>query len=236
MLLPNPDRGQYYPRMYRFGRIILSDEDQKALTATARSVHLLLRDLDELFEVVEPHAANAAAFGLKMRKLLILACTELEALWRAVLEANLYPLGERLTTEDYVKLRLPMRLSDYEIGLVDYPDYPKVAPFRVWSEAKPTASLPWYDAYNLVKHDKERNLNLASLGNCIAASAAVFIIAVAQFGDRHFVTRSQYPQRTFGLRRVPIFQPEEQYEAEGLEDRELTRASFPFPVSKSCAV
>ena len=42
-------------------------------------------------------------------------------------------------------------------------DMGELAPFALWEEARPTGSLAWYDAYNAVKHDRERNFSRATL-------------------------------------------------------------------------
>jgi hypothetical protein len=48
----------------------------------------LFDQMQDLFKCVEPSAANMQAFGDRIRELLILTCTEVEAGWRAVLEEN----------------------------------------------------------------------------------------------------------------------------------------------------
>jgi hypothetical protein len=51
------------------------------------ALRILHRKLDELFETIEPTAANARAFGHKIRDVLLLACMEVESSWTAVLTA-----------------------------------------------------------------------------------------------------------------------------------------------------
>jgi hypothetical protein len=56
------------------------------------------------------------------------------------------------------------------------------SPFRNWDKAAPTASLSWYDAYNGVKHDREREFERATLENLANGLAACAIMLMAQFG------------------------------------------------------
>jgi hypothetical protein len=137
----------------------------------------------EVFRSVEPSDANNSAYGDQIRSLLILACTEVESAWRAVLLANggAEP-RDRLSTEDYVKLAAPMRLREWRVKLARFPRYPSIAPFRDWTVEKPTQTLPWYDAYNQTKHDRETNLQRATLQHMIYAMCGVHVMLAAQFG------------------------------------------------------
>jgi len=118
------------------------------LQAAHVSSLLLFERLADVFKFVEPNERNACAYGHELRHLLIAACTEVEAGWRGVLGANGYT-GDRLRTNDYVKLNEPLRLHDWVVGLKAYPEFPPVAPFGSWSTSAPTQSLAWYEAYNV---------------------------------------------------------------------------------------
>jgi hypothetical protein len=145
-------------------------------------LRLLLEKLEALFETVQPGTANIQAYGHKIRETLLLACMEVESSWAAVLNANAYPKGGRLNTNDYVKLKGPMLLDGYELSLQLYPSFPKILPFQGWDASNPTSSLIWYDAYNKTKHDREVNLACATLENVVRAVGAAVVLFHAQFG------------------------------------------------------
>lgn len=42
-----------------------------------------------------------------------------------------------------------------------------LAPFSTWDSKQPTQSLQWYAAYNFTKHDREANLNKATLNDLV---------------------------------------------------------------------
>ena len=155
---------------------------QKA--ASLASARNLFAQLNEVFRYIEPSTTTKDTYGDQLRSLLILACTEVESAWKAVLSANSVTPPKKPTTKDYVKLLAPMRLAEWGIGLVSYPDYPDVKPFATWdaTEGKTTTSLPWYDAYNDTKHNREERLHRATLEHVIAAMVAVQVMYVAQFG------------------------------------------------------
>lgn len=184
--------GAYHPRMWRGGFDVehTPPADQRSLTACATAMAAHLTTLYDVFRVVEPHPTNDKCYGHLLRHVLILACTEVEASWVGVLRANNYPLTDRPSTSDYVKLHPVLRLDQWSATLLAYPDYPSVSPFQGWRKADPTKSLPWYNAYNSVKHDREKNLADATLRNAIVSCAAMLIMGAAQFGTVHWMHKS----------------------------------------------
>jgi hypothetical protein len=147
------------------------------------ALRLLLGKLQELFETIEPTMSNAGTHGHKIRNVLLLACMEVESSWSAVLKENGYTNNRDVfTTNDYVKLFQPMLLDGYEVHLQSYSSYPAFTPFAAWSQTNPTQSLAWYNAYNKTKHDREGNLDHATLEKAIHAVGAAVVMFYVQFG------------------------------------------------------
>jgi hypothetical protein len=173
--------GRYFPRMARGPEH--PPVDPEARSATRRIARGLFRRLQDIFDVVEPKDVHAEVFGQELRQLLILACTEVESSWQAILRENNYG-GDRWTTNDYVLLNRAMRLDEYTLTLGSHPSYGPITPFQAWTldPPGPTKSLPWYAAYNATKHNRELNLTNATLAHAISAVAAVHVLEAAQFG------------------------------------------------------
>jgi hypothetical protein len=138
----------------------------------------LREQLEKIFRTVQPVKSNFQTYGHDIRNLLILAATEVEAYWKGILTANGVPSG---STNEYVKLLPAMKLNEYAVQLPHYPWLP-VKPFKGWDAARPTKSLPWYDAYNAVKHDREADFARGTLLHAIEAVCACAILTAAQFG------------------------------------------------------
>ena len=117
------------------------------------------------------------------RNLLILACTEVETHWRGVLVANgAAQMSERLITSQYVKLNNAMKLDHYAVAFTNYPWLEPFKPYDGWgSTGRPTQELPWYDAYNATKHDRENSFSRATLRYVFEAISATAILVVAQY-------------------------------------------------------
>lgn len=153
--------------------------------------------IEALFRYVEPSKDNLSAYGHRIREVLILACMEVESAWRSILEANCSNKKTHYTTNDYSNLLEPLRLAEWSVSLKDYPHLGNHSPFHLWDKTKPTQSLVWYDAYNAVKHHREEKFAESSLGNVIAAAAALHIMNSAQFGPEIY-------SRFFGNQRSPF--------------------------------
>ena len=176
--------GQFFLRMWRPPGYVPREQlspNIKVLMQSSIAVELLIQRMQDLFITVEPERRNLSVFGHRIRELLLLACMEVEAAWTGVLKQHKF-INKRYSTNDYVKLLAPMCLADYEVTLRWYPDFPCFKPFGCWNDRRPTQSLYWYDAYNKTKHDRETNLQKATLVHAIHAVGGAVVMFCAQFG------------------------------------------------------
>jgi hypothetical protein len=207
--------GQYYRRMARPVKSLEGIGSYPDIASEAnfvgecRSSLLALMDmLNRICRTVHPVPANFAAFGHDIRNALILACTEVELHWRRVLTAN--GVNEPRNTGDYVALQRAMRLNEYAISFTSYPWLDPLIPFATWgSSPHTTRDLPWYDAYNGVKHDRENEFARGTLQRVFEAIAACVVMICAQFGWPHLVARTAGD--FFHFSRTPTWLPEEMY-------------------------
>lgn len=123
---------------------------------------------------------------------MILASTEVENYWqRHARDAGMLATRTRsLNTGDYVKLKDALFLAEYEVTLKPYSSITTIRPFAAWSSQNPTQSLPWYDAYNKTKHDRELHFQEASLLRCIEAVCAAIILFSVRYGPHSLVEGS----------------------------------------------
>ena len=218
--IPILQRGQCYRRIWRgptanflpgdSGPYLNETPFTHSFIGSLEQLESLFRNLGELFRVSHPAPDNLNSYGSAIRDLLILACTEVEAQWKAIaIENHLPPILKHFNTKDYVKLLPAMKLNEYGISLLRYPGNPFVFPFNNWNPADPTQSLDWYNAYNQVKHDREAHFKEATLGRAIYAVAACLVLLAAQFGEhnlRHFQLESP-----FHFQKIAHWEPKEWY-------------------------
>lgn len=162
----------------------LSSREFESQLSAKNAAASLYQELESVFRYMEPAEQNLKAYGHKLRELLILACTEVEANWRGILiENTASPDNSRqYKTTDYFKLKEPLRLGAWKIALKSYSKAPCCRPFSNWHKDKPTKTLEWYDAYNSVKHDRETMFPKATLLSVINALAGIHVLLEAQWG------------------------------------------------------
>lgn len=217
-------RGSYHPRVWRgIPPKHMLDEGYNGLPRDQTEDHIylestlaassLLEELTGLFRTVTPAPANDTAYGHRVRELLILACTEVEAAWRGIYTANRTSTKNSYSTKEYVRLKPLLKLDEWVVRLKDHPSYPEIAPFIGWNDADgmTTKSLSWYADYNAIKHNRENEFPKASMGSLIKAMAAVHVLQIAQWGPELFQRFHGNRYSAFETCKTPIYGPEEQY-------------------------
>lgn len=176
--------GEYYPGMARpvlwesLGRN--PDQSVEAMSRRASAsgqLHALIQQLEQICRVVHPKESNFQTYGHEIRNVLILACMELESQWKAILATH---RTKAENTTHYVKLCAAMKLAEYAVEFPYYPWMPERRPFEGWQHG--TKDLPWYGAYNSVKHNRDDHFPRASLDNAFDALTGFFVMLCAQYG------------------------------------------------------
>jgi hypothetical protein len=137
--------------------------------------HLLVQDFLRVCEFIEPVDAHLQVFSHRLYELLLRASTEFESLCREVLEAHGRGRSGNLKITDYVAIAPILELHRQRaIASFWRPVSVTLAPFEQWTPAN--VSLPWYQGYNAVKHNRNVEFFQATLGNVREATCSVFII------------------------------------------------------------
>lgn len=206
--------GEYYPRVYRpiFDnkkniRIPLLYETYLTYDS-AQQLKYLIEIQDSIFRTIHPHKDNFSCFGIAIRNLLFLSCTELEAQFTGVLKANGI-IKQRYTTHDFIKLEPIFKLKEYSVKFSNYPWFGNFSPFTNWSSKQPTKSLGWYDNYNSVKHDRYNEFKKGNLMSALMSIVGLAIILKAQFSHDEFIVKKL--GETFDFISIPKWIEEEQY-------------------------
>lgn len=157
-----------------------------------RALLLILRDLQNLFEFVEPSEEGRTAFSFRIHALLMRTCIEVEANFKAILYSNNFT-KKKTNIQDYRKIDVTHHLSSFLVVLPMWNgESPVFQPFKAWHqyrglEAKNgEAQLNWYSTYNKSKHDRQQDFKEANLGVLIEAVAGLLVLVSSQFKDVTF--------------------------------------------------
>lgn len=151
-----------------------------------RAFLLLQKDLQEIFDYIEPAADNLKCYSFRIHELLFRACVEVEANCRAILKENGYTKGDidYWKMKDYKKIEQSHRLSSFTVMLPVWDGKKNMRkPFESWSE---NGKLQWYDAYNSTKHDRHINFKEANFENMIDAISGLVVLLSSQFMGENY--------------------------------------------------
>lgn len=147
---------------------------------------LIQKDLQTLFDYIEPSDQNLNCYSYRIHELLTRTCIEVEANCKAILLENGYSKSGDLNMGDYRKINISHRLSSYEIGVPLWSGAKKVRkPFTGWLSAG--SSLAWYQAYNSTKHDRHNQFGKASFDNLIESVCGLVAILSSQFWVKTYI-------------------------------------------------
>jgi len=141
----------------------------------------------------------------------MLVCSELESQFRGILDSNnVKPLSERFTTKDYFKLKMIMKLAEFEVELERYPELGRFTPFLSWKLESPSKSLTWYFNYHLIKHDRKSNYESANLKSLLESLTGLYVLILAEYG-----VKEEYLDGVLGgyfkVTKAPLWEDREMY-------------------------
>jgi len=149
-----------------------------------RAFLLLLKDVQELFDYIEPADANLPCFSYRIHALLMRTCIEVEANCRAILSENRYDKVGWWNMEDYKKIDKSHRLSSYRVRFPLWDgERGDRMPYSSWDS---NGKLQWYDAYNKTKHDRLESFGAANFEHLTDAICGLVAVLAAQFHTEDF--------------------------------------------------
>lgn len=181
---------QGHPNAGYSGWAYLIDRDYaKSPDHYIRAFDLIQSDLQDLFQYIEPSPESSKTYSYKIHGLLMRTCIEVEANFKAILSENKYTPKlvngkPKLDMSIYQKVNTTHHLSSYEVLLPIWNGPRKIwKPFDAWNSG---GSLPWYQAYNASKHDRQEEFKKANLEHLVDAVAGLLVLLSSQFQTQNF--------------------------------------------------
>jgi hypothetical protein len=162
-----------------------------------RAFKIIQTDLIKCFEFIEPADNNIGVYSFRTHELLMRACMEVEANFKAILKENIFnpvyangskagqPRSEKSwNILDYKKINKTHRLSSYVVHIPIWSgSNGAIKPFEEWNSGN---SLSWYQAYNKSKHDRHNEFHHANFKNMIGAISGLLVLLSSQFRTESF--------------------------------------------------
>src|SRR3989337_3214548 len=120
------------------GKYMIHPEYAQSPSHYVRAFLLLLKDLQELFDYIEPADNNLTCYSYRIHSLLLRACVEFEANCKAILSENGYTKASDMNMRDYRKINETHRLSSYQVKIPYWNGTEDIrTPFSTWSTGNP---------------------------------------------------------------------------------------------------
>lgn len=156
---------------------------QAEMGSLVTTAHLIVRDLYEVFNYIEPCDANQNVYSHRIYELFLRTATEFESNCKGILRDNDYTKAERdMNIVDYFKIAFVAKLQDYKVNFERWGTHREFRPFAGWNQTS-QVPLTWYQEYNNVKHNRYTNFSKANLENLMSAVAGLLCILHAQIGE-----------------------------------------------------
>lgn len=166
------------------GRYVLDPDFANEPEHYIRAFLIILKDFLNLLDYVEPADNNLPTYSFRIHELLLRVSIEIEANFVAILSENGYTKTGNWTMLDYKKINKSHKLSSYEVKLPNWKGEKNIRkPFENW---KRDQSLPWWEAYNKSKHDRQTEFERATFENLTEAICGLVVVLSAQFEDNEF--------------------------------------------------
>lgn len=160
--------------------VFVNQAEMRSLVTTA---HLIIHDLYELFNYIEPSDNNISVYSHRIFELFLRTATEFESNCKSILMDNNYPKNvKKMDILDYYKIASVARLQEYRVIFHRWESVKEFKPFDNWNPAA-QAPLAWYQSYNTVKHNRYSHFIEANFGNLMNSIAGLLCILHAQCGD-----------------------------------------------------
>lgn len=151
-----------------------------------RAFLLIQADLQKLFEYIEPSDESVSTYSYRIHELLMRTCIEIEANFKAILSENKFTPDpkKKVNIDVYKKVNKTHHLSSYQVVLPIWNGASRIwKPFEQWKFDK---ALPWYQAYNASKHDRQEHFKKANLEMLIMSVSGLLLLISSQFGTQDF--------------------------------------------------
>jgi hypothetical protein len=135
------------------------------------------RLLIDFLQLVPYDIHNKTVWSPKLVTIILEACSQLDSLYKSEANLSKYLKSKRLDIKDYFK-HFGDRVSSQ--WLVFWGQEPEILkPFESWLNVNEYQSLPWWDVYNNLKHDRLLHHGEATL-ECAVSSLAGLFISIAR--------------------------------------------------------
>lgn len=117
---------------------------------------------------------NGKTFSNEFAKLLLLSASEFEVIAKDLCAESGHAVYDKANIKEISEtvLLLYPNIINTKIST----PYQVIKPLATWSITETQFGIPWWHAYNKVKHDRTQNFEEANLNNCLEVLASLMVL------------------------------------------------------------
>lgn len=147
-------------------------------------------------QYVELSSDNFETYSLEYVNLLQSIGSEVDVFMKVICK---FDQSARKTITDYCKVIIPKYPNIKEQSVSVQLLNEAIKPFKNWNSKKAKKSLPWWEAYDTVKHGRIDNYRLANLENVLKALSALYLLEMYYLKDIAKADEMDIPERNSEL-------------------------------------
>jgi hypothetical protein len=137
-------------------------------------IGIFLDKLARIFDIVSPSLDNLKVYGHEIRSLLLLVCTEVEAIFKFLMYCE--NEKDKGNMKIFFTIKDKAKIDQWSVQFRAFPVFGRISPFSGWRDKVLYTPLNWYNAYNSTKHNRHINFDQANIENVINSIAACIIL------------------------------------------------------------
>ena len=147
----------------------------------------LEKDFLEIINFIEFVPENFSVYSIKLMQLLLTIGSETEAVMKEICQIK---SKNKSSIANYAAIIINKYPTIKSQKICVFRNDLSFAPFCEWDLKCPSQSLPFWDAYNAVKHKRTENFPQASLEVTANGLAALFVLNMYRFNEIYLTTKS----------------------------------------------
>lgn len=140
----------------------------------------LEQEFVDIMDYIEFAPENYSVYSVKLMQLLLSIGSEVDAVMKEICNVE---SKERPTIADYAPIVFKRYPSLVSQNICVFKRDVVLSPFVTWTLEQPSKSLPFWNAYNDIKHHRTERYNQASFGVVANALAALFALNMYRLNE-----------------------------------------------------
>jgi len=146
--------------------------------------------LEEVTKIIPYCEEHDEVWSPRLATCIMEACSQLDSLWKFAAHNSSNPGAANLDITDHFNNFRDDVSKQWLVFLGENPEI--IIPFEKWIDKEKYERLDWWQAYTSLKHDRWRNIKMATFNNAVNSVAGLFLAILKSKHCRNAVEESNW--------------------------------------------